>query len=198
MKAKYRHELMDGWDKDKVGNTTVLIGGIGATGSHAAVTLARIGIGKIIVIDNDVLEEHNIGNQVYLRAQVGSSKVDALKEIINEINSTRVVGIKGKVQNVDFDRLRLSEDEPTSPDDPEEELLYRIFGDEFTSAVDGLPVEFRLVILLSDVEGFSYKEIAEIVDCPIGTVMSRLHRGRKLLRSSLREYAEELGYACST
>lgn len=105
MKAKYRHELMDGWDKDKVSNTTVLIGGIGATGSQAAVTLARIGIGKIIVVDNDVLEEHNIGNQMYRKSQIGISKVDALKEIIDEISSTRMVGVRGKVQNVDFDRL---------------------------------------------------------------------------------------------
>jgi adenylyltransferase/sulfurtransferase len=105
MKAKYRHELLDGWDKNKVANTTVLIGGIGATGSQAVVTLARIGIGKIIVIDNDVLEKHNIGNQVYLKKHIGMSKVDALKEIIDEINSTIVVGVKGKVQNVDFEKL---------------------------------------------------------------------------------------------
>ncbi len=105
MKAKYRHELIEGWNKKKVENTTVLIGGIGATGSQAAVTLARIGIGKIIIIDGDVLEKHNIGNQVYRRAQIGSSKVDALIEIIDEINSTRVMGVRGKVQNVDFDRL---------------------------------------------------------------------------------------------
>ena len=51
MKEEYRHTLLEGWDKEKVGNTTVLIGGIGATGSQAAVTLARIGIGKIIVVD---------------------------------------------------------------------------------------------------------------------------------------------------
>ena len=105
MKTKYRHELMEGWDKNKVGNTTVLIGGIGATGSQTAVTLARIGIGKIIVIDNDVLEEHNIGNQVYRKSQIGKSKVDALKDIIDEINNIRFVGIKAMVQNVDFDRL---------------------------------------------------------------------------------------------
>jgi len=98
-------------------------------------------------------------------------------------------------EHVDFDQLKLSEDEPASPNDPEEEILYKYFHGELMSAIENLPEEFRLVILLSDVEGFSYKEIAEIVDRPIGTVMSRLHRGRKLLRSSLREYAIELGYA---
>jgi RNA polymerase sigma-70 factor (ECF subfamily) len=98
-------------------------------------------------------------------------------------------------EHVDFDRLKLSEEEPASSNDPEEEIIYKTFEDEFTRAMDALPEEFRLVILLSDVKGCSYKETAEIVDRPIGTVMSRLHRGRKILRDNLREYAEELGYA---
>ena len=97
-------------------------------------------------------------------------------------------------EHVDFDRLRLSEDEPTSSDDPEEDLIYRSFEGEFKRAVEALPKEFRSVIELSDLDGYSYKEIAEIVDRPIGTVMSRLHRGRKLLRNSLQENASELGY----
>ena len=57
-----------------------------------------------------------------------------------------------------------------------------------------MPDEFRMAVYLSDVEGFSYKEIAEITGVPTGTVMSRLHRGRKLLRSSLAEYAKERGF----
>lgn len=97
-------------------------------------------------------------------------------------------------EHVDFERLKLSEEEPTSSDDPEEELLYSSFNDEYERAVDALPKEFRNVIRLSDKEGLSYKEIAEEVNRPIGTVMSRLHRGRKLLRDSLREHASELGY----
>ena len=99
-----------------------------------------------------------------------------------------------KPEHIDFDRLRLSEDEPTSSHNPEEELLYAFFGDEFNRAINALPEEFRNVILLSDVRGYSYKEIAAELDRPIGTVMSRLHRGRKLLRGSLRESAQELGY----
>jgi RNA polymerase sigma-70 factor (ECF subfamily) len=100
-----------------------------------------------------------------------------------------------KPEHVDFDRLKLSEDEPASSDNPEEELLYSFFGEEFNRAMSALPEEFRNVIFLSDVEGRSYKEIAERLLCPIGTVMSRLHRGRKLLRISLREQARELGYS---
>jgi hypothetical protein len=53
-----------------------------------------------------------------------------------------------------------------------------------------LPEQFRMAVLLADVEGFSYKEIAEILDIPIGTVMSRLHRGRKALQARLYEFAE--------
>ena len=97
-------------------------------------------------------------------------------------------------EQVDFEQLRLLEEEPASPDDPEEEILYRFYHDELMRAIEALPEEFRLVILLSDVKGLSYKETAAIVERPIGTVMSRLHRGRRLLRSSLREYASELGY----
>jgi RNA polymerase sigma-70 factor, ECF subfamily len=60
-------------------------------------------------------------------------------------------------------------------------------------ALESLPERFRLPVLLADVEGFSYKEIAEIMDTPIGTVMSRLHRGRKALQKALWETAKERG-----
>ena len=62
-------------------------------------------------------------------------------------------------------------------------------------ALQEIPEEFRMVVYLADVEGFSYKEIAEIVGAPAGTVMSRLHRGRKQLREKLTDYAKELGYS---
>ncbi len=61
-------------------------------------------------------------------------------------------------------------------------------------ALQEIPEEFRMAVYLADVEGFSYKEIAEIVGIPAGTVMSRLHRGRKQLREKLTDYARELGY----
>lgn len=97
-------------------------------------------------------------------------------------------------EHVDFDQLRLTENEPACSNNPEEEILYKIFGDEVRRAIDALPEEFRSVIYLSDVEGFSYKETAEMVNRPIGTVMSRLHRGRKILRNNLFEHAREMGY----
>jgi RNA polymerase sigma-70 factor (ECF subfamily) len=60
-------------------------------------------------------------------------------------------------------------------------------------SIDGLPIDFRLVVILADLQEFSYKEIAEILDCPVGTVMSRLYRGRKLLQKNLMSYAVEQG-----
>ena len=69
-----------------------------------------------------------------------------------------------------------------------------LFDDEINSAIDKLPAEYRIVVLLADVEGLSYKEIAEVINHPIGTVMSRLHRGRKMLQKSLQKYAKVNGY----
>lgn len=65
--------------------------------------------------------------------------------------------------------------------------------ERLTAALDRIPEEFRMVVLLADVEEFSYREIAETLECPIGTVMSRLHRGRKLLRSHLMQVARDAG-----
>ena len=79
-------------------------------------------------------------------------------------------------------------------DTPEILIFDDLLDDDITKALDSLPDDFRLTLIMSDLEGFSYKEIADILDCPIGTVMSRLHRGRKLLRKNLYEYAKEHGY----
>ena len=75
----------------------------------------------------------------------------------------------------------------------EEEALDMFVDEDIKRAVEDLPENFRLPVILADVEGFSYKEIAEIMDVPIGTVMSRLHRGRKALQRALWRIAEERG-----
>lgn len=78
--------------------------------------------------------------------------------------------------------------------DLREELFDNLIGDEVTSAVNSLPVDFRAVILLCDVEDFTYEEIAKIIDIPIGTVRSRLYRARNMLKEKLASYARRMGY----
>jgi RNA polymerase sigma-70 factor (ECF subfamily) len=75
----------------------------------------------------------------------------------------------------------------------EEEVLEHITDEEVKQAIESLPEAFRMAVLLADVEGFSYKEIAEITDVPIGTVMSRIHRGRRALQKALTDYAATRG-----
>ncbi len=77
--------------------------------------------------------------------------------------------------------------------DPESLALRPVLEAEINDALDELPDEFRLAVLLADVEELSYREIADIMGCPIGTVMSRLHRGRRLLKSRLYEHALAMG-----
>ncbi|TME63681.1 MAG: sigma-70 family RNA polymerase sigma factor [Chloroflexi bacterium] len=90
---------------------------------------------------------------------------------------------------------RMSAERPASSSpDPEREFLDGIVSSEVTDALEELPEKFRTTVLL-DVEGFSYKEIAEMLEIPIGTVMSRLHRGRKFLQQRLYDLARERGIA---
>ncbi len=77
--------------------------------------------------------------------------------------------------------------------DPEQAALLPIIEGEVRRALETLPPEFKLAVILCDVEEFSYEEIADIMGCPIGTVMSRLHRGRKLLQRQLYSHAVALG-----
>ena len=88
-----------------------------------------------------------------------------------------------------YDRLGASGVEASA----EAEVLDRLPDEDVQRALEALPEQFRMAVLLADVEGFSYKEIAEILDVPIGTVMSRLHRGRKGLQKALWETMRERG-----
>ena len=88
-----------------------------------------------------------------------------------------------------FDRLGARAVEGSA----EDEVLDRLPDDDVKHALESLPENFRIPVLLADVEGFSYKEIAEIMETPIGTVMSRLHRGRKALEKALWETARDRG-----
>jgi RNA polymerase sigma-70 factor (ECF subfamily) len=102
-------------------------------------------------------------------------------------------------QQVDFEHVRLFYADTSASSEWQdrgsvEALLRHVVQDDVKRALDELPDEYRLVVLLADLEDFSYKEIAAIVDCPVGTVMSRLFRGRRLLRKSLEDFAKKSGY----
>ena len=100
-----------------------------------------------------------------------------------------------KPSKVDYDAVEdISVFEAVQEQDPTGAFFRHIVDDEVTRAVQELPEEFRMPLVLSDVEGLSYAEIAEILDIPVGTVKSRLFRGRRRLQRRLYEYALEMGY----
>lgn len=74
------------------------------------------------------------------------------------------------------------------------EIVKDMLGDEISNALDSLDEDFKTIIVLSDLEGFKYDEMAEILDIPLGTVRSRLHRARNMLKEKLTEYAASMGY----
>lgn len=74
------------------------------------------------------------------------------------------------------------------------EIFQGMIGDEVTKAINSLDVDFRTIILLCDIEEFAYEEIAKILDIPVGTVRSRLHRARGMLKEKLKQYAKKMGY----
>lgn len=106
---------------------------------------------------------------------------------------------KRQPTQVDFEDVRLSHDTEDVAGseafaDLREDMFNYLIGDEVTQAINEMPVDFRTVILLCDVEDFNYEEIAVILDIPVGTVRSRLHRARNTLKEKLEAYAHSLGY----
>ncbi|VEI13738.1 sigma-70 family RNA polymerase sigma factor [Trueperella bialowiezensis] len=98
----------------------------------------------------------------------------------------------------DWQEYRARHHHPYGLKSAEMEALENLPNEEIREALEQLPEDRRTAVYLADVEGFSYQEIADIMDTPIGTVMSRLHRGRKQLRDLLRDYARDLGYVKET
>lgn len=89
-----------------------------------------------------------------------------------------------------YDSIR---DEATDSNDLQKRIYNNMLSDEVTGALQSLPEDFRTVVILCDIEGLTYDEIAEFLNCPIGTVRSRLHRGRKMLEEKLYDYAKDRG-----
>lgn len=103
-----------------------------------------------------------------------------------------------KPQEVDYDEVatfyETVRDERTDTSDLEDKMFRELIDDDLSRALDSIPEDFRTVVLLCDVEDFTYEEIANMLDVPIGTIRSRLHRGRNLLKAELMEYATKRGY----
>ncbi len=99
----------------------------------------------------------------------------------------------GTVEDMYLYRRLGSEESAEAARTTEDRVLDGLVESDIKQAVEELPESFRMPVLLADLEGFSYKEIAEILDIPIGTVMSRLHRGRKAMQKRLWEFAKQRG-----
>ncbi|CAN5188326.1 sigma-70 family RNA polymerase sigma factor [soil metagenome] len=103
-----------------------------------------------------------------------------------------------KPQEVDYDEVATFYEtiraERTNTSDLEDTMYRNLIDDDITNALDQIPEDFRTVVLLCDVEDFTYEEIANMLDVPIGTIRSRLHRGRNLLKAQLLDYADNRGY----
>ncbi|RNC83895.1 MAG: sigma-70 family RNA polymerase sigma factor [Balneola sp.] len=103
-----------------------------------------------------------------------------------------------KPQEVDYDEVSSYYEnvraERTDTTDLEHLIFRNLMDDNFTKALSKLPEDFRTVVLLCDVDGFTYEEISNMLDVPIGTIRSRLHRGRNLLKTELYEYAKKRGF----
>ena len=99
----------------------------------------------------------------------------------------------GSVEDLYLYRRIGSEESAEAARTTEDRVLDGLVESDIKAAVESLPVNFRLPVLLADLEGFAYKEIAEILNIPVGTVMSRLHRGRKAMQRALWDYAAKRG-----
>ncbi|MBN1213026.1 MAG: sigma-70 family RNA polymerase sigma factor [candidate division Zixibacteria bacterium] len=113
---------------------------------------------------------------------------------INDYRSKSRSPVSVNVDEIDDYYLYKQMDSLDQDGDPEQVLFSKIFDDDVKKAIEELPDDFKMVVILSFLEGFSYQEIAEITDLQLGTVKSRLHRGRKLLQKKLYDYAIKNGY----
>ena len=120
--------------------------------------------------------------------------------LLTILRNTFINEYRRKVRRPSFVELSGSEQAADTAPDPEvryepSELnttnLLELLDDEVRQAIESLPKDFRDAVIMADLEDMSYKEIADVMDCPLGTVMSRLYRGRKLLRDQLYHYAKE-------
>jgi RNA polymerase sigma-70 factor (ECF subfamily) len=156
------------------------------------------------------LDAEDLVQDVYLRAYRFFDKFEEGTNfrawIFRILTNTFINRYRKKVrepQQIEFERVEYYYTEKEKERDDKHETHFDenrysgLFGDEINEALKKLSYDFRAVVILCDVEGFSYKEIASIIGTPIGTVMSRLSRARRQLQSYLREYAQREGFVKS-
>jgi len=149
---------------------------------------------------NDLVQETYLKAYRFIKSyQTGTNAKAWLFKILKNVYINQYRKRSRRPTSVDIDEVNVY----TESDEDQSRLAYldlrkemfdEMLGDEVTIALNSLPVEFRSVILLCDIEGFSYEEIAKIIDKPIGTIRSRLFRARNMLKEKLKNYADELGY----
>lgn len=156
-------------------------------------------------LTNDEDDANDLVQETYLKAyrfigsfETGSNAKAWLFRILKNsfINNYRRVSKEpGKIDYEEAENfLNTGKASYADTIDGNEKMFRGLIGDEVSRALNALPVDFRTVIILCDVEEFTYEEIAHVVDIPVGTVRSRLHRARKMLREMLLGYAVKMGY----
>jgi RNA polymerase sigma-70 factor, ECF subfamily len=147
-------------------------------------------------------EAEDVVQETYLRAFRGFDRFDPgtncrawLFTIMRNAFLNRRRGTAREVLVDDAGALPAYEAAVEAGPTPEEAFLQTLVHGDVDRALKALPLDFREAIVLVDVEGLTYREVSEVLGCPIGTVMSRLSRGRRLLRGALEQYAREHGYA---
>jgi RNA polymerase sigma-70 factor (ECF subfamily) len=154
---------------------------------------------------NDPADADDLVQETFLKAfrfwdkyEQGTNIRAWLFRILKNSYINRYRKVSKEPDTVDYDDIQnfyaTIRDDSADPNDLQQAIFGNLLEDEVAGAIAELPEDFRTVVILSDIEGLPYEEIAEFVDCPVGTVRSRLHRGRKLLRARLVEYARERGY----
>lgn len=154
---------------------------------------------------NNRADAEDLVQETYLKAfrfwdkyEKGTNIRAWLFRILKNSFINRYRKVSKEPNKVDYDEVKefynTIRAESADPNDLQEIMFGNLLDDDITGAIASLPEDFRTVVILCDIEGLTYEEIAEFAECPLGTVRSRLHRGRKLLRAQLFEYARKRGY----
>jgi RNA polymerase sigma-70 factor, ECF subfamily len=175
---------------------------------HEALPHADILYNYALRMTNDPADADDLVQETFLKAfrfwdkyEQGTNIRAWLFRILKNSYINRYRKVSKEPDTVDYDEVQnfyvSIRDESADPNDLQQSIFGNLLEDEVAGAIAELPEDFRTVVILSDIEGLPYEEIAEFVDCPVGTVRSRLHRGRKLLRARLFAYARERGFISS-